>query len=319
MNTKTLFNTLLVLAVILVAVPATLVGAANPPHPTYVDEGATPPIYTPTVDGDTSDWDLGLDYFSDMLLAGGNGGQTEVLSKLYLRYNCDSGVLYALVLTEPGSTIDADGPLDEHYVKLTQGSKVVDGNDSPPDGVPPDFAFVGLSGGTALGWEASFLASQSTYPNFNVHTNVNYAGSVNTSQVPGGAIDLVIDCNVPASVNLSFFGARALPDKVMVGWQTASEVDNVGFNLYRAESADGPRVQLNQGLMIPSQAPGSGSGADYRFADGDVKIGKTYYYWLEDVDIYGVSTQHGPVKVVFGLLDSTRTIQPRPGRLAPSR
>ncbi|MGD8623248.1 MAG: hypothetical protein PVJ34_01835 [Anaerolineae bacterium] len=311
MKTKTLFNTLIVLAVIVMAVPSTLVMAANPPHPTYVDEDANPPIYTPTVDGDTGDWDLSLDYFSDMILAGGNGGQTEVLSKLYLRYNCDSGVLYALVLTEPGVTIDADGPLDEHYIKLTQGSKVVDGNASPPDGVQPDFAFVGLSGGTALGWEASFFAPQDSYPNFNVHTNVNYSGSVNTSQVPGTAIDLVIDCNVPSAVSLSFFGARATSDKVVVKWETASEIDNVGFNLYRSDSLDAAPVKLNAGL-IASQAPGSTSGAVYRFFDEDVQIGRTYYYWLEDVDIYGVSTRHGPVSVVFGLVSSSGgTLQPR--------
>jgi hypothetical protein len=302
-----------------VAVPASLVGAADPPHPTYVDEDATPPILTPIVDGDVSEWDFVLDRFSDMLQDGGSGGQTEVLTKLQLRYNCDSGVLYALVVQKGLVTIDADGPLDAHFISFGDGVKLVDGTDSPPDGVPPDFAFVGQTGGIALGWEASLYVPPGTYTDFNVQTSVNYAGGIYTSQVPGGAIDLVIDCSVPSSVNLSFFGARALPDKVMVGWQTASEVDNVGFNLYRAESADGPRVQLNQGLMIPSQAPGSGSGADYRYADEDVKIGKTYYYWLEDVDIYGVSTQHGPVKVVFGLLDSTRTIQPRPGRLAPSR
>ena len=313
MNKKTLFNTLLVLATILVAVPASLVVAANPPEPTYVDEGANPPIYTPTVDGNASEWDLNYDFFSDMLLAGGNGGQTTVLSKLYLRYNCDSGVLYALVLAEPGVTIDADGPLDEHYIKISQGKKEVDASDAPPDGVQPDFAFVGLSGGTALGWEASFFIPQGTYPNFNVHTNVNYNGSLNTSQVPGTAINLVIDCTTPSAVTLSYFDAQAVRDRIAVSWQTASEIDNVGFNLYRAESADGPRLQLNQGI-IPSLSPGSTSGADYRFVDTTVKYGRTYFYWLEDVDIYGVTTEHGPVQVVFGL---QQTIRPLPQPIRP--
>jgi hypothetical protein len=317
MNKKTLFNTLLVLVTILVAVPTSLVMAANPPEPTYVDEGANPPIYTPTVDGDASDWNLNLDFFSDMLLAGGNGGQTEVLAKLYLRYNCDSGVLYVLVLTEPGVTIDADGPLDEHYIKIGQGSKEVDGNDAPPDGVQPDFAFVGLSGGTALGWEASFFIPQGNYPGLNVHTNVNYSGSVNTAQVPGTAIDLVLDCTTPSAVTLSSFFARVRLNRVVVRWQTASEIDNVGFHLYRTESIDGLRVQLNRGL-IPSLSPGSATGADYKFVDRDVEIGRTYFYWLEDVDIHGVATLHGPVKVVYGLTQTTKT-QPRLEPLSPSR
>jgi hypothetical protein len=37
-------------------------------------------------------------------------------------------------------------------------------------------------------------------------------------------------------------------------------------------------------------------GATYEFADGDVENRNTYYYKLEDVDIYGTSTIHGPVK-----------------------
>jgi hypothetical protein len=121
----------------------------------------------------------------------------------------------------------------------------------------------------------------------------------------------------PLAVTLSSFFARARLNRVVVRWQTASEIDNIGFNLYRAESADGPRVQLNQGL-IPSLSPGSATGADYRFVDRNVEVGHTYFYWLEDVDIHGVATLHGPVKVVFGL---QQTIEPQPLRLplAPSR
>ena len=34
-----------------------------------------------------------------------------------------------------------------------------------------------------------------------------------------------------------------------VDWQTAQEVDNKGFDLYRATSAGGPYVKLNGGLI----------------------------------------------------------------------
>ncbi|MGD8623247.1 MAG: hypothetical protein PVJ34_01830 [Anaerolineae bacterium] len=118
----------------------------------------------------------------------------------------------------------------------------------------------------------------------------------------------------PTAVTLSFFGARATSDKIVVKWETASEINNVGFNLYRADSLDAAPTKLNAGL-IPSQAPGSTSGAVYRFFDEDVQIGRTYFYWLEDVDIYGMSTRHGPVKVVFGLVSDSQAIQPRPRRL----
>ena len=36
-------------------------------------------------------------------------------------------------------------------------------------------------------------------------------------------------------------------------------------------------------------------GAAYEFVDADVQNRKTYYYKLEDIDLSGTSTMHGPV------------------------
>jgi hypothetical protein len=41
--------------------------------------------------------------------------------------------------------------------------------------------------------------------------------------------------------------------------------------------------------LIPAQ------GASYEFADSNVQNRKTYYYKLEDIDLNGTSTIHGPV------------------------
>lgn len=35
--------------------------------------------------------------------------------------------------------------------------------------------------------------------------------------------------------------------------------------------------------------------ASYQFVDNDVKNRRTYYYKLEDVDLNGTNTMHGPV------------------------
>jgi hypothetical protein len=98
----------------------------------------------------------------------------------------------------------------------------------------------------------------------------------------------------PTAVTLSSFTAEAGEGAVFLGWETATEIDNLGFNLYRAESVGGPRMQLN-GALIPNKTPGSPVGATYGFLDGSVEAGVTYRYWLEDLDIYGKATQHGPV------------------------
>jgi hypothetical protein len=68
----------------------------------------------------------------------------------------------------------------------------------------------------------------------------------------------------------------------------------LGFHLYRAGAVNGPQVRLNDSL-IPAQALGSVVGAVYTWRDEEVAAGAIYYYWLEQVDLYGVATQRGPV------------------------
>jgi hypothetical protein len=98
------------------------------------------------------------------------------------------------------------------------------------------------------------------------------------------------------AVQLATFEATCQNSQILVTWQTVSELDNLGFNLYRNTSADGPSLQLNSEL-IASQAPGSGQGSSYEWTNDNVEMGSTYYYWLEDVSLSGITTQHGPVSV----------------------
>jgi uncharacterized delta-60 repeat protein len=98
----------------------------------------------------------------------------------------------------------------------------------------------------------------------------------------------------PTAVDLAGFTATAGSDAILLQWETASELDILGFALYRAGSPDGVRTRLNEGL-IPGQAPGSPVGSSYRFVDKNVVAGTTYYYWLEGVDVYGSALQRGPI------------------------
>jgi hypothetical protein len=100
----------------------------------------------------------------------------------------------------------------------------------------------------------------------------------------------------PTAIDLASFSAQASADGVTLAWETATEIDNAGFNLYRAASPDGPWTQINDALIV---AQGEAvSGASYSFVDTPGY--GTFYYQLEDVDFYGVSTIHGPVWVELG-------------------
>jgi hypothetical protein len=89
------------------------------------------------------------------------------------------------------------------------------------------------------------------------------------------------DISLP--VELSLFAARGDNDSVTLFWRTESEVDNVGFTVYRSDSRDGPYRSIGfvEGEGI------SATPRDYIFNDGQAGSGRTYYYYLEDVDIDG--------------------------------
>ena len=71
-----------------------------------------------------------------------------------------------------------------------------------------------------------------------------------------------------------------------------SEIDNAGFNIWRAEGFK----QINDKIIPAKGYPTVG--ADYDFVDQWVLNGKRYFYLLEDIDNNGITTFHGPVKAV---------------------
>jgi hypothetical protein len=95
----------------------------------------------------------------------------------------------------------------------------------------------------------------------------------------------------PTAVTLSFFTATGREDTVLIEWETTSEIDTLGFNLWRSENRDGDCVLLNPTLIAAE--PGSIWGRHYSYADGAVVPGVTYYYTLEEVG--AGSTFYGPV------------------------
>jgi hypothetical protein len=94
-------------------------------------------------------------------------------------------------------------------------------------------------------------------------------------------------------VELSYFRATSLDSAVLLEWATETELDNAGFNIWRSEEKDGHYVSINP-YFIPAEGE-AGFGAKYSFTDYDITNGVIYYYKLEDMDINGKSTFHGPV------------------------
>ncbi len=89
----------------------------------------------------------------------------------------------------------------------------------------------------------------------------------------------------PTAVTVADFQAVQSTGAVTLTWQTANEIDLIGFHLYRSASEDGEKGKLNTAL-IPAEHPGQLVGADYEYID-PVEPGHNWYYWLEVVTTRG--------------------------------
>jgi|GEM_PF-1191305 len=95
---------------------------------------------------------------------------------------------------------------------------------------------------------------------------------------------------LPTAVQMSALKATPSNKQVKVQWQTETETDNAGFNVWRAEGFQ----KINESMITAEGSPIMG--ADYDFFDRWVMNGKLYYYLVEDIDNNGICTFHGPVK-----------------------
>jgi len=93
-------------------------------------------------------------------------------------------------------------------------------------------------------------------------------------------------------VSLAYFSAEANGNHIVITWNTLSEDDTAGFNLWRAQAEGGEYVKINPDI-IPSIG-GASSEAEYIYDDMPSTVG-AYYYQLEEIDDKGLSTFYGPV------------------------
>ena len=121
-----------------------------------------------------------------------------------------------------------------------------------------------------------------------------------------------IGAAVATAVELLSFTAVGLDGAVDLEWATGSEIDNLGFHVYRSLSESGPYERITASLI-----PGLGSspeGARYGYRDVGRVNGVTYYYQLEDVETTGKTKRHGPV---WALPRAGAAPPPGPGRRPP--
>jgi len=134
-------------------------------------------------------------------------------------------------------------------------------------------------------------------------TDSNQANNTSSAQVT---------VTYPTAISLQWFTAHLGNDKsgasrVLLTWKTGGEAHNLGFNLYR--EVNGNRARVNSSLIAGSALLMSGalpkhSAKSYAWIDPSPPIAGTSY-WLEDVDVNGIRTMHGPVSVEASIVPAT--------------
>ncbi len=99
----------------------------------------------------------------------------------------------------------------------------------------------------------------------------------------------------PTLASISSFTAFTRNGKVVLSWDTASEIGTAGFYLFRKDDRTDQYIRVNSNLL-----PGlitSPQGGAYQYIDESALPGATYTYYLAEIEQRGGSRMHGPFTV----------------------
>ncbi|GEM_PF-2253411 len=132
----------------------------------------------------------------------------------------------------------------------------------------------------------------------------------------------------PTAVQMSDFDAAnqqrvsVYDNGALVQWRTGYEVDNLGFNVYREEN--GKRVLVTPQLLAGSallagQGTAMTAGRSYAWFDKTAPRGALPTYWVEDIDLNGRATMHGPIRAGSANAGKTLSLQAEQQAITLSR
>lgn len=138
-----------------------------------------------------------------------------------------------------------------------------------------------------------------------IHFTTTKLSSRNATQIAAPTQDGEIDVTAPTAVTLSSLHAtlaNSAQEAIALDWQTESQINTAGFNLYRSSQAQGPYRLVNNSL-IPVSGDSLG-GANYHFEDTTVTSSETYYYQIEELGLDGNRSRHPPVAITVPVISN---------------
>jgi len=101
----------------------------------------------------------------------------------------------------------------------------------------------------------------------------------------------------PTAIKTESFSATQTSSGTRLSWHTSGEMHNLGFNVYR--DVGGQKIKVNASLIAGSALLMRDSAEQHgarTYVWIDQSLSSSGLYWLEDVDVNGTRTLHGPVQ-----------------------
>jgi len=141
--------------------------------------------------------------------------------------------------------------------------------------------------------EAEMTGSESSLSLFNsTNSGTNWSllsnnrnttnNTVSVTGLNSFSIFTLADEGSPLPVELQSLSATIKNNKVLITWQTATEINNYGFEIERAQVVEGKTGEYNKIGFVQGHG-NSNTIIDYTFTDAEVKYGK-YSYRLKQID-----------------------------------
>jgi Peptidase family C25 len=124
-------------------------------------------------------------------------------------------------------------------------------------------------------------------------TNMNYG------QIPGVQAGALCPGS-PTDVTMVSLKATRYGDRVLLEWQTGYEISNIGFNIYREKNGNLEQVTpepIAGSALFAGPKIALSAGFSYSWWDNQADGEDTSRYWIEDLDLTGRTTIHGPFGV----------------------
>jgi uncharacterized repeat protein (TIGR01451 family) len=206
----------------------------------------------------------------------------------------NASVTYTLTITNnglqnaPGVLVSDVLPTQVSFVSVTQSQ----GSCAQAAGTVSCVLGAMVSGATAT----VTIVTTAITPSLAVNTAVVSPAAVVDPDLTNNTATFTSTITFPNSVRLNSFTAVPGAKGTLLSWNSGGELHNLGFNVYR--DVNGEKVKLNSSLIAGSallmrDTVEQHAAKTYRWIDTSQSVGGVY--WLEDVDLNGTRTLHGPV------------------------